>query len=309
MKENDSSCKSLLKISANENDYNLFLNSRRMQNKENKTITGVPYPFLKWAGGKRQLIPQMEKFISKKFNNYIESFVGGGALFFYLLPKKALLLDNNFELINCYKVIQNNVYELIESLKRYIYNKDLYYKIRTLDRNYDEYNSLSNIEKAARTIFLNKTGYNGLYRVNQKGFFNVPFGRHKNPKICDKKNLIAAHHALKNIEIIHGSFELSIDFAKKGDFVYLDPPYFPLSSTSLFTSYTKYNFGKHAQIQLYETFKSLDQKGCKLLLNNSYSEFILELYKEYTIEIVKAKRAINSKSTKRGEIKEVLIMN
>jgi DNA adenine methylase len=220
-----------------------------------------------------------------------------------------VIIDNNLELINCYKVIKNNANELIDSLKNYKYDKDSYYKIRALDQNLDVYNNLSNVEKAARTIFLNKTGYNGLYRVNSKGQFNVPFGRHKNPKICDKDNLKAVHKAIQKVEILHGSFEICLNYAKGGDFVYLDPPYYPLSDTALFTSYTKENFGKESQVQLHEVFKQLDERGCKLLLSNSYCDFILDLYKDYKIITIKAKRAINSDSSKRGFINEVLIMN
>lgn len=267
------------------------------------------YPFVKWAGGKRQLIPKIKPYIPKKFNNYLEPFVGGGAMLFYLLPDRAVIIDNNMELINCYEVIKKNAEELIESLKNYKYNKDYYYEIRALDQKLDVYNSLSNVEKAARTIFLNKTGYNGLYRVNSKGRFNVPFGRHKNPKICDKKNLKAVQKAIQNVEILHGSFEICLNYAKEDDFVYFDPPYYPLSDTALFTSYTKENFGKESQIQLYEVFKELDARGCKLLLSNSYCNFILDLYNEFKIITIRAKRAINSDSSKRGFINEVLIMN
>jgi len=309
MKEMHNTHKPTIDLFENEIAVNSFLDSRKRKNRKNKKITGIPYPFVKWAGGKRQLLAQMEKFIPKKSHKYIEPFVGGGALFFYLLPKNAILIDNNWELINCYKVIKKNVYELIDCLKQHTYNKDYYYKIRALDRNIEKYQNFSDIEKAARTIFLNKTGYNGLYRVNQKGFFNVPFGRYKNPKICDRKNLLAVHHALQSVKIFHNSFEYCLEYAKPGDFVYLDPPYYPLSKTSLFTSYTKQDFGEDSQLKLYAIFQELDQKGCKILLNNSYSEFILKLYKNFRIEILKAKRAINSKSNKRGEIKEVLIMN
>jgi len=309
MKETHNSHNPTMKLLENEIAIDSFLDSRRRENREAKTITGIPYPFLKWAGGKRQLLSQMEKFIPKKFNKYIEPFVGGGALFFFILPKKAILIDNNLELINCYKVIKRNVNELVKYLKKHTYNKEYYYKIRAIDRNVEKYRTLPNTEKAARTIFLNKTGYNGLFRVNQKGFFNVPFGRYKNPKICDRKNLFAVHHALQSVKIIHSSFEHCLDYAEEEDFVYLDPPYYPISDTSLFTSYTKDNFGKESQIKLYTIFQKLDQKGCQILLNNSYSDFILNLYKDFRIEILKAKRAINSKSNKRGEIKEVLIMN
>lgn len=274
----------------------------------NRTNRDV-YPFLKWAGGKRQLIPKMKNFFPKSYNNYIEPFVGGGAVFFYLLPETAILIDNNLELINCYRVIKKDLDKLIVSLKEYKYEKDYYYKIRALDRIPEIYNKLSDIEKASRTIFLNKTGYNGLYRVNSKGQFNVPFGRHKNPKICDEENLIAVHKAIQNIEIIHGSFELCLEYANEGDFVYLDPPYYPLSDTALFTSYTKENFGEESQIQLFKVFKQLDEQGCKLILNNSYCDFILDLYTDYKIITMKAKRAINSVSSKRGFILEVLITN
>ena len=309
MKEVHNSHKPTIELFENEIGINSFLNLRRIKNRKNKKITGIPFPFLKWAGGKRQLLPQMDEFIPKKFNTYIEPFVGGGALFFYLLPKKAILIDSNWELINSYKIIKKNVENLINCLKKHTYNKDYYYKIRAIDRDIEKYKEFSNSEKAGRTIFLNKTGYNGLYRVNQKGFFNVPFGRYSNPKICDRKNLLAIHYTLQPVKLIHNSFEICLDYANKGDFIYLDPPYHPLSATSLFTSYTKQDFGEDSQLKLFEVFRKLDQKGCKILLSNSYSDFIIDLYENYRIEILKAKRAINSKSTKRGEIKEVLIMN
>ncbi len=288
-----------------ENGYTLNLSKNHFERENLKSV----YPFVKWAGGKRQLIPEIKQYIPKRFRNYIEPFVGGGALFFYLLPDKAVLIDNNMELINCYKVIKENVDELIDILKDYKYDKDLYYEIRALDQNLNIYNKLTDVEKAARTIFLNKTGYNGLYRVNSKGRFNVPFGRHKNPKMCDIKNLKAVHKAIQNVEILHDSFEICLNYAKKDDFLYFDPPYYPLSDTALFTSYTKENFDKDSQIQLYEVFKQLDKRGCKLLLSNSYCDFILDLYKDYKSITIKAKRAINSDSSKRGSINEILIMN
>ncbi|MFW9949141.1 MAG: DNA adenine methylase, partial [Candidatus Thorarchaeota archaeon] len=184
-----------------------------------------------------------------------------------------------------------------------------YYKIRALDRNLEMYNKLSDVEKASRTIYLNKTGYNGLYRVNSKGQFNVPFGRHKNPRICDEENLKAVHEAIKNVKFLHSSFERCLDYANKEDFVYLDPPYYPISETSLFTSYTKETFGRDSQVQLFEVFKNLDERGCQVLLSNSYCEFIITLYRDYRIVKIKAKRAINSDSSKRGFIDEALIMN
>ncbi|MHA1291472.1 MAG: DNA adenine methylase [Promethearchaeota archaeon] len=286
-----------------------YLNIKRRKNRHTKSIVDIPRPFVKWAGGKRQLIPQIDKYIPREFNKYIEPFVGGGTLFFYLLPQKAILIDNNWDLINCYNVIKNNVEELIRSLKSHKYEKDYYYRIRALDRDIEKFKILSKIEKASRTIFLNKSGYNGLYRVNSKGFFNVPFGRHKNPNICDEENLLAVHKVLKNVNIIHNSFEVCLNFAEKGDFIYFDPPYYPISNTALFTSYTKNTFGANSQLKLFEVFKILDKRGCKLMLSNSYCEFILDLYKDFNIKILKAKRAINSNSEKRGVINEVLIFN
>ena len=273
------------------------------------TLHTQPHPFLKWAGGKRQLIPQMNIFFPKNYNRYIEHFIGGGAIFFHLLPDNTIISDNNPDLINCYRVVKEDVEGLIKSLKSHKYEKDYYYEIRALDRNCKKYDELSDVEKASRSIYLNKSGYNGLYRVNSKGFFNVPFGRHKNPKICDEENLRKVSHVLKNVKIYLGSFEICLDFAEKNDFVYLDPPYYPLSDTALFTSYTKNNFDKSSQIKLFEVFKELNNRECNILLSNSYSEFILDLYKDFKIVTLKAKRNINSNSQKRGLIKEVLILN
>jgi len=268
-----------------------------------------PHPFVKWAGGKRQLIPQMIKYLPKNFNIYIEPFVGGGALFFYILPEKAILIDSNKELVNCFTVIKNNVKELIKLLKNHKNEKNYYYQIRSLDRNPECYSKLSDVEKASRTIYLNRCCYNGLYRVNSKGQFNVPFGRYRNPNFCDEENLEAVNNVLKNVDILLGSFELCLNFAEEGDFIYFDPPYHPLSQTSSFTSYTKEDFGKESQRKLFNVFKRLDERGCKLLLSNSYNNFILDLYNEYQIILLNAKRAINSNATKRGAIKEVLVLN
>jgi len=267
------------------------------------------YPFVKWAGGKRQLLPQMEKYFPKHYNRYIEPFIGGGAVFFHLIPENSIISDNNPDLINCYKVIKDDVERLIKSLKKHIYEKIYYYEIRALDRDVKKFAELSDIEKASRSIYLNKTGYNGLYRVNSKGLFNVPFGRHKNPKICDETNLRNVSQTLKKVEIFLGSFEICLDFVEKDDFIYFDPPYFPLSDTALFTSYTKNSFDKSSQLKLFEVFMELNERGCNLMLSNSYSEFILDLYKDFKIITLKAKRNINSNSQKRGLINEVLILN
>jgi len=281
-----------------------------MHQKKNGNLTSeIPHPFLKWAGGKRQLISQMNKYFPRNFNKYIEPFVGGGAVLFYLRPKFSIIMDINKELINCYKVIKNNVKELIELLKTHKNDKDYYYNIRALDRDDEKFVKLSDIEKASRMIYLNRCCYNGLYRVNSKGQFNVPFGKYKNPNFCDEENLLAVNKALQNVKTIHGSFELCLDYAEKDDFVYFDPPYYPISKTSSFTSYTKESFGKDSQNRLYNVFKSLNERGCKLMLSNSFNEYIKSLYQEYRIITLDARRAINCNAAKRGNINVLLILN
>lgn len=229
-------------------------------------------------------------------------------MFFYLLPEKAILIDNNPELINVYEVIRDNVQELILSLQNHRNESDYFYSIRNIDRKPD-FSQWNKVEKASRTIFLNRCCYNGLYRVNSQGGFNVPFGKYKNPKFCDAENLEAAHQAFQNIEIVLGSFELCVKYAKAGDFVYFDPPYVPLSKTANFTSYTKHNFGEADQQKLKEIIDTLTHKKVKTMLSNSDSEFIRDLYKEYSIQTVQATRAINSDASKRGAISEVVILN
>jgi len=301
--------KSLLRFTGKDNQKIKFIDVKRNKNKKAKTIVENPHPFLKWAGGKRQLLSQIDLYIPKSFNKYIEPFVGGGALFFYLLPKNAILNDINQDLINTYRVIKENVSELITSLKKHKNEEEYFYKIRSVDRNLDEFKTWSDVEKASRIIYLNRCCYNGLYRVNSKGYFNAPFGKYKNPKICNEENLKLVHKVLKDVKLMNTSFELCLNYAKKDDFIYFDPPYVPISESANFTSYTKSSFKKKDQIKLFNVFKELDQKGCKLLLSNSYNEFILKLYKNYQINIVYAKRAINSNPDKRGEIKEILIIN
>ncbi len=309
MQDKNLTQKSLTPFLNNKSQKIESIDIKRTQNRKAKKIVNNPKPLLKWAGGKRQLIPQMDKYFPKEFNNYIEPFVGGGAIFFYLLPKNAILIDVNQELINVYRVIKENVSELIISLKKHINEKEYYYKIRNIDRNLEEFKKWSDIEKASRTIYLNRCCYNGLYRVNSKGQFNVPFGKYKNPNFCDEKNLRAVNMVLQNVKIIHDSFERCLDFANEKTFIYLDPPYFPLSKTASFTSYTKEDFTKVDQIKLKGLVDKLTERGCKVMLSNSNNEFILNLYEDYAIKEVKAKRAINSNPSKRGEIKEVLIVN
>ncbi|MCK9467434.1 MAG: DNA adenine methylase [Candidatus Absconditabacterales bacterium] len=278
-----------------------------------KTKKIIYKPFIKWVGGKRQLLPQLEKFYPKYFNRYFEPFVGGGAMFFDLRNKfgttfTAYLFDINEDMIITYNTIKNNVKELIDELKTYPYDKEFFIKIRALDRE-TNFKNISNIKRSARFIYLNRTGFNGLHRVNSSGFFNVPFGKYKNPTICDEENLIASKEALKNTTIKNSDFESILKYAEKGDFVYFDPPYDILTDTANFTNYNKGGFGKKEQIRLFETFKKLDKKGCFLMLSNHNTPFINELYKDYRKELVLARRAINSDASKRGLIEETVILN
>lgn len=281
-------------------------------------MRAVAKPFLKWVGGKRQLIPQYKKYFPEDFGNYLEPFVGGGAIFFYLHKKnlinqKAFLIDNNEALINTYKVIKDSVGDLIDLLKEFEKNynensKEFYYEIRAWDRKKD-FSERSDLEKAARIVFLNRTCFNGLYRVNQKGQFNVPIGRYKNPTICDENLLLSVSEVLKDSKLFCDDFSLCSEFAKKGDLVYFDPPYQPISESSSFTSYTKDDFNENDQKRLKNTFKQLSKKGCYVMLSNSDTPLINELYKEFEINKVYAKRNVNSNADKRGEITEVLVTN
>ena len=270
-------------------------------------------PFVKWAGGKNGLINSLVSFIPKNFNSYFEPFVGGGALFFYLKnlnilnSKKIYLNDKNVELINAYKQIKINPNKLLEELEilKNNHSKEYFYKIRNLDRDFDFY-SLSEVFRAARFIYLNKTCFNGLCRYNAKGNFNTPMGSYKNPKIYDKDLIFSVHEVLKNVSITNKDFEVVSLKAKKGDFIYFDPPYYPINKTSSFVSYTD-NFSANEQIRLYKLFKMLDCEGIKVLQSNSNTDFIKELYKDFGIIEVISKRAINCKGDKRGKITELII--
>lgn len=273
-----------------------------------------PKPFVKWVGGKRQLLRQfrlMNLYPPEKFNSqkasYFEPFVGGGAVFFDLFPKKAILSDLNEELIITYNVIKNNIEELIKSLKKHKYEKEYFLKIRAKDSK-----KLSDTEVASRFIYLNRTCFNGMYRVNSNGGFNVPFGKYSNPLICDEQNLRRVSKALKNVEIKCRDYKEVLKKAKKGDFVYFDPPYFPVSKTASFTAYTKDAFLEKEQIELRDTFLELHDKGCFVMLSNSDTPFINKIYsghKGVRITKVEAGRAINSKASGRGKITEVLVTN
>ena len=267
-------------------------------------------PVLKWVGGKRQLIAQITELLPSSYATYYEPFIGGGAVFFHLQHKKVVINDFNSELVNVYKTIQNDVEGLIEDLKKHKNESDYFYEIRALDRS-DGFDKLTNVEKASRIIYLNKTCFNGLYRVNSSGEFNTPFGRYKNPNIVNEITLRAVHKYLttNNITILNQDFETIFDNIKKNDFVYLDPPYDPVSKSSNFTGYNQGGFSTDDQVRLRELCDKLNKKGVKFLLSNSATDFIKEEYKDYQINIVQANRSINSNAKKRGAVDEVLIRN
>lgn len=272
-------------------------------------------PVLKWVGGKRQLISDIEPLIPKRISTYVEPFFGGGAVLFHLQPKKAIINDFNKELMNVYQVIKDNPNGLIEVLEKHkeANSEDYFYEIRSLDRD-EDYENFFDEEKAGRIIYLNKTCYNGLFRVNRAGFFNTPYGKYKNPSIVNEVTVKAVSNYFNSakIKFLTGDYKDALKGLRKGAFVYFDPPYMPISSSSSFTGYTENGFDYEKQVELRDECLKLNKKGIKFLQSNSYSPEILDLYSDqsvFTIEVVQAKRSINSQSDKRGEISEVLIYN
>ncbi|MCG9893478.1 MAG: DNA adenine methylase [Thermosynechococcaceae cyanobacterium MS004] len=262
-----------------------------------------PRPFLKWAGGKSRLIVQYQPFLPQAFDTYYEPFLGGGALFFYLRPQRAVLSDINPELVNVYTCVRDRVEELIEQLTHHAahHGQDYYYQMRAETPE-------PPVARAARLIYLNKTCFNGLYRVNAQGQFNVPMGRYSNPKICDRDLLQAASEALQSATIVQRSFHQILEAnITPQDFVYFDPPYQPLSVTSNFTGYSRDAFTAAHQIQLRDIFAQLAQHQVQVLLSNSDCPFIRELYQDFPIQTIHAARAINVHAQKRGKINEVLV--
>lgn len=266
------------------------------------------YPIVKWVGGKRQLMFELLKNMPGSYNRYFEPFIGGGALFFELQPDNAYISDMNEELINLYQVVRDNVDALITDLQKHDISKEYFMEIRNIDRT-EEYKSWSNVKKASRFIYLNRTCFNGMYRVNSKGEFNVPFGHYKNPRILDENNLINCSNLLQKTEIKHADFSKILKKVKKGDFVYFDPPYVPLSETSSFTSYTKGGFDIDMQFKLRDVCDELESMGVKFLLSNSDTKLVNELYENYNIKKVFASRQINANADGRGKITEVLVRN
>ncbi|MDW2852943.1 DNA adenine methylase [Mesomycoplasma ovipneumoniae] len=275
----------------------------------NKMTNSNLTPFVKWAGGKRQLINEIEIRLPKKIENYYEPFVGGGAILFHLKPQKAYINDINSVLINAYNVIRtkpNQLVNYLNELDEIECTKERYYKKR------DKFNNkiLSNeydVEMASLFIFLNKRCFNGLYRVNSRGLFNVPFNNKLKCDSYSKENIFGISEYLKNVNITNLDFEESLENAKKGDFIFFDSPYVPLNPTS-FESYTKDGFDRESHIRLAELFKKLDKKGCLLMLTNHDTELIRDLYSDYKIEVVDVRRNINSNGSNRMG-KEVIITN
>ena len=270
-------------------------------------------PFVKWAGGKRQIIDKLMMYAPYEYDTYFEPFVGGGALLFELSPKKAVINDYNDELMNVFRCIkdENKFMKMCSELNHHEANhsEEYYYEIRNKDRDKTKFSKITDYKRAARTIYLNKACFNGLYRVNSKNEFNVPFNRKKQVNTYDGQNLGIIHSYLNfnDITILNVDFEEAVKSAKKGDFIYFDPPYD--SETSTFNSYTENGFGKEEQIRLSKVFKELDERGCYVMLSNHNTTLINELYKGYYIHLIEAKRNINANGRKRGKVEEVIITN
>ena len=263
-----------------------------------------PRPFVKWAGGKRQLLPEILARFPETFGRYWEPFVGGGAVFFGLAPTEAVLSDANRELINVYVCLRDNVDGVIARLRQHVPTHEHYYRVRA-----QRVGDLSGVSAAARTIFLNRTCYNGLFRVNRRGEFNVPFGWYDNPKICNESNLRRVSNALQGAELRAQSAFALEPYIKRGDLVFFDPPYHPVSATASFVSYTRSGFGRDEQVQLAEIFARLAGRGVNLVLTNSDTRFVRRLYRDFRIDTVAARRSINSRADRRGAVGEVIVSN
>ncbi len=268
-------------------------------------------PFVKWVGGKRQLIEQFQSLFPKKFNNYFEPFLGGGAVYFNLQKKKSYLSDMNAELINTYQVIKNDHKKLIKFLKSIEHSKEKYLEIRAWDRVVWWENHYSDIERAGRFIYLNRTCFNWLHRVNSRGEFNVPMWAYRNPDYIQEENITNVSKLLNatEAEIQVESFEHILDKAEKWDFIYFDPPYDVLTNTANFTSYNKDDFGRDMQTRLAEVFRALDKRWCRVMLSNHNTPFIRELYDGFRFEIVQARRNVNRNSSGRGSVEEIVVLN
>lgn len=270
-------------------------------------------PFLKWAGGKRSLVPKIRDCFPREFNGYFEPFVGGGAILFDVLSRdrvtRVVAGDTNGELVNCYRVVRDEVDVLVDYLREHdrLHCEEHYYAVRGWDRDGTN-DTIGEVGRAARTVYLNKTCFNGLYRVNRTGYFNTPMGRYVKPAICDEGTLRAASEALARVVFIEGDFERCLESAGTRDLIYLDPPYQPVSPTANFTSYAKDGFDEAAQVRLRRVFSDLDERGCFVILSNSAAPFVFDLYHGYDIRVVEAGRAINSRASGRGVVNEVMVL-
>ncbi len=268
-------------------------------------------PVVKWVGGKRQLLPVLIPLLPTRITNYCEPFIGGGALLFWKQPKRAVVNDINDELIQMYEVIRDNVEELIAKLEAHTNDAEHYYKVRDWDRDKEAYERLLNTERAARIIYLNKTCYNGLFRVNNAGEFNTPFGNYRNPNIVNAPTLRAVSKYFREAEIVFSCQDYAdvLTEIPRGSFVYLDPPYDPVSTTANFTGYSRGGFSRDDQIRLRDCCDALHRRGIKFMLSNSATGFIREQYAAYAITTVQAKRAVNSNADGRGQVDEVVVRN
>lgn len=268
-------------------------------------------PVVKWVGGKRQLLPQILPLIPKRMTAYCEPFLGGGAVLFALQPRRALVNDLNQDLITVYRVIREDADALIDHLSRHENTPEYFYRIRDLDRDKDAYAALSDVEKASRLLYLNKTCYNGLFRVNASGSFNSPYGHYRRPNIVNEQTIrgVSRYFNSCDITFFSGDFAAVLEQVPEGGFVYLDPPYDPVSDTASFTGYNRGGFGREEQVRLKECCDALTARGVKFLLSNSATPFIRELYSSYRVSIVQARRAVNSVASRRGAIEEVLVRN
>lgn len=269
-------------------------------------------PFLKWPGGKRRVLPEIKKYIPEQYGTYYEGFIGGGAVLLDLLPVNARVSDVNSELIQSYQTIRDNVTEIIEALEKHAANHSLehFMAVRALDRDIEGFANIDAVTKTARMIYLNRTCFNGLYRVNSKNQFNSPFGKYENPKIVDRENLTALSAWLKssNVEFSDQGYKNTISLAGNDDFVYLDPPYIPLTDTASFVSYTKDGFDIDDQIALRDMAVEIDDRGGYVLLSNSDTPQIRELYQDFHIEAINVKRSVGASSATRKAVGEVLVL-
>ncbi|CAN5908173.1 DNA adenine methylase [soil metagenome] len=274
-----------------------------MKTVSSNTCIKEAHPFIKWAGGKNKMLRHLEPFIPETWGTYHEPFVGGGAMFFGLHPERAVLSDTNPELIHCYETVRDDVDGLIDELRKHHYDKGLFYAVRA-----QQPSTLTPAARAARFIYLNKTCFNGLHRVNRKGEFNVPFGAYKNPQICDEPNLRACSAALQGVTILLSPFEAVMTCAEPGDFVYFDPPYLPISATSSFTGYTADGFSARDHLVLRDVARELKARGVHVVISNSAPAGIVQLYADgFEIARVGASRSINAKGDRRGKVEELII--